>query len=918
MVYLLKYGETTPIEPKDSALYSSDFAKEFQANFKLIGTESVTFNCPIPLVNTDLSLGKIYYCFMDRELKYMLPSTFILTQAKLMAPAVNPDSFYYECEGIGINDLLYRVFISLDKKNISFQNLMIELMEQTRVKIPQLSNDYSYIADVDFNISLIQENSRYAGQIIEDFRNNLNYEIYLRPDLKLYANLPGQNTVYNINFDQNTINDQRAVLEDWSCGYVNPISPTTSVLAVGGFADSGTEITTTFTGTGDPISGSSIELTSNIDIDNNYILEPFDSTNLENMSGQSTLGNGWIYRYRIYDEAFEIKQGFENQIKFEVNSPTGKTYLTGVTDGTNLFASQVAIGFLIDGTALGLLVNGSTIYPPFTVKPFESIVVNAISADRKTLTVDSLTGSTLAVGDIVQVTGLSSAAAFNVEITDITGLNITISDSVSEGSLSGLRVIRKTQYIGRWLMKTDGSVEFLIKEGNKEFESLGVYSVTVPANPFIVVYNNFDSATVETVDNGVWTIGNVDLDYWFVDIYKFLKVNNSTRKIITVPSGFANTVFSEAEIDTVTKNGQEVAQINFYSPSILRTITQTSTITRLYIVITDEDFIVDGMRVLVNSAETFITDYFIDTVDPLSSYIDVSPALSVAPAVDSPVYINTSIPALGELVTINYLELRRLIVRECNEVECFNQYGFKEVQVDVPEINNLLELANRAQDIITDECTPKLQGNFGFIINLLGCIDMPTFRLPNVNTMTWEQLTETNWESYVDIWQERLIILPNPGSFINVTYQPRDKAGNYVENINNESVVIQDYSISQTGLLNTADGIFLNVAFNFGLPENTNYRQTTSLLKQFAVFRNAGTDTDTNYNIPCILKDIIVINETLTVTESDGFDFVSGIYVINFSGSKDFIEPSETLTVTESDGFEFVSGIYVINFSGTP
>jgi hypothetical protein len=142
------------------------------------------------------------------------------------------------------------------------------------------------------------------------------------------------------------------------------------------------------------------------------------------------------------------------------------------------------------------------------------------------------------------------------------------------------------------------------------------------------------------------------------------------------------------------------------------------------------------------------------------------------------------------------------------------------------------------------------------------------------------------------------------------------KDGLVVENIENENVVIQDYSISQTGKLGSAEGLYLSVAYNFGLPENTNWRQTTSLLKQFAVFRGSGEADDVNYNIPCLLKDVVTITDSLTAVESNGNPFISGQYQFNYSGARDFIEPTETLTAIESDGNPFVSGQYQFNFSG--
>ena len=197
--------------------------------------------------------------------------------------------------------------------------------------------------------------------------------------------------------------------------------------------------------------------------------------------------------------------------------------------------------------------------------------------------------------------------------------------------------------------------------------------------------------------------------------------------------------------------------------------------------------------------------------------------------------------------------------------------------------------------MIRDGCTPKLQGNFGFIV-ASNCNCEGTYKLP--------------------VSLSPFIALPVVGSYMEVTYQPKGKNGLNVENIDSERVVIQDYSIQQSGDLNSAEGALLAVAINFGLPENTNYRLTTNLLKQFAVFRSEDAD-DINYNIPCILKDNITITETLAVTESAGNPFVSGIYKINSSGSRNFTEPAETFTVTESSGNIFISGVYFVNYSAS-
>jgi hypothetical protein len=263
----------------------------------------------------------------------------------------------------------------------------------------------------------------------------------------------------------------------------------------------------------------------------------------------------------------------------------------------------------------------------------------------------------------------------------------------------------------------DNSIKYQLKIGNAEFLDLGTYSVSFGQNTFVTIYNNNDAASVETVGNGVWSVGSLDLDYWFIDFHKFLKINNNTGKLLAVPSDYADTVYSEAVIDTVDRNGISTAEISFYLPGLLRTVTQASTTTRLFCVLNTEDFISVGMRVLVNGEAATITGFSKNTSNQLASYVDVTP-LTSAPALDTAININTSVPAFGEVVTINYLELRRLLIRECNELACFDQYGYKETKIDVPEITNLIDLVDRAQDTIKDECTPKLQGNFGFVLDL--------------------------------------------------------------------------------------------------------------------------------------------------------------------------------------------------------
>lgn len=832
------YNAKSLLRTKDPNL-DSDITTDFTFASRLNGGESVTFTAFEPLTVNDLLPGRVYFVFADRQMQKPLPCTFILTKANLIKDGVCENKRRYICEGVGVEDYLRRRWLNPKYRNIGFQSLLTKLLNQTREKVPELNSDTSLIQDVDYTFTIVNKRNAYLGDIIDEIRS-LGYSIYITHDLKLYAANADLSPQLDIDFKQSTINGKICVLSNSQIGYEYSPSPITSLVLVGGTSTEGNIDSLNVLSNEEP----TYDLNANVFFEDNFVLETFDSTDFERIDATNIAGTGWEKRYGIFNDPITPGIYFSSDVNFELVSSTGTTYLLGINDGNFLDVNGVIAGFKIENQTLKIIANQTEYSSGQTLKAFEQKIVQSIDALRTTVTLDNVTN--LNVGDFVNVAGINSTiSAVDATILSINTVakTVTIDKEITTGTLTVGDVLlqRVEEYTLRLSVNSDLYTEFYLKRTNGNFELLGTYFVPYFTNAFMTIWNNYDGA-VATNDEGIYEVGNIALDYWFIDKATYIRMfDKDFNKVYLCTQDQFSVVEADAVVNRINKNGEDLAQVEFVSPSIVRTVyDSTGTIYRIPLVLRDDDFLKIGMRVLVNDEAYQITNF---NKSLTSGYIDVSPALTTIPSVQTPVYINTSIPPLNSAFKVEYVPAVSLVVRECASDNCLNQFGFRERQIDVPEFTSVTAIADRAQELIEEECTPKASGTFYFY--MFKQIDCP----------------ENNVLPYTD--------LPFVGGFIQVSDSD--------QSISNELARIQSIQIREI------DQLF-QVSIDFGAEKVYVNQALTNLVKKFGFLKDEVTDQD--FNVPCILRDsLTVTDDSLNFSASTGYAFLSGLYTSNYSGA---------------------------------
>ncbi len=748
--------------------------------------------------------------------------------------------YRYECEGVGFEDLLYRRWLNPNYKNIKFRDLIIKMMDLTRKKVPILSDDYSLIVDEDYYFTVFKDRNKYIGELFEEIRS-IGFEIYLRPDLKLVARMKTTGTKTHVDFYNSKINTETCVLSNSTIGQTYKPAPITSLVVKGGYSTQGTLTSLNLFSNTQP----TYDLNSDISFEDQFIFQPFETNNPQGYTKNDITGIGWDKRNLIFDTPIIPEYGIHSEIKFQLLSNSGDMLLSCYTDGNNIAPSNIFAGFRITNGALKVIANLREYDTGITLYPYLQKSVIAISADGFTITLDSTDG--LQVGDLVNIAGLSSSInATNAEILTILGNNITININCTDGTLVDVYLTRVEEYTLRWVLTTNQGINFYLKRANNEFQLISNQLVSgLMDNGFFLVYNDY-SGQISNTENGIMEVGITALDYWFLDKNNLIKLWNANNEKVYLSTAdqFNSLVDIEAVVNRITKNEISFGQIEFISPSIVRTVFNNSgTLTRIPLVFSTDDFLKIGMRVLYKDKAYNITNFYKDLT---SGYIEVFPQLDSIPLLDEIVYINTSIPSSESSFRVEYIPAEKIVIRECACDLCMDRFGFRESAIELPEINSISEIAVKSLALIRDECNPKISGNFGFIMGSdVACHD-------------------TRLKSWFDI--------PQVGSYIKVSDSD--------QGISYELAQVQAITINQ------ADDDKYNIAIDFGV-ETLELTETTSkLLKKFGFYRGENND-DITLQVPCLMRDSIYYEDTeIQLYENLGFDFLSGIYYSAYSGMR--------------------------------
>jgi len=835
----------TTIKPLDIATKGANLAINFVHSARINGGEDISFNCYEPEDDTSFVIGGIYKCYTDRALTRQLPTTFILQEKNLIKQGIHEQQkFFYQCKGIGVSDLLYRTWLNPKYKSIKFKTLMENLMDLTRRKVSILSTDYSQIEDYDYTFVVFEANNKYLGELIEEIRP-LGFCIYLDPNLRLVAKHKSTSPAFDVDFFKNTIDNDLCILSDADIANKYKLAPVTSLVVEGGYSEESDFLNLNVVTNENP----TIDLNSDVRFEEQYILQSFDDLNPQGYTKVDSSGIGWDKRYLIYDDPLDVIDSLYGEIKFQLINKLGNTYLIALNDGNAINPENCFNGFLIRDQELKIIANQNEYSTGIDLKAYELKNVLAISGDRKTVTLNDVTN--LNVGDYVNITGnFTTANATNVQITAINGMTVTVDTAVTEGAVENVTLSRVEEYVIKWTISvTNETTKFYFKRANSDFEMIDEYSIGYPNLTFLTLFNNYDGSTVN-VENGIWEVGNVALDYCFLDKAELLTMYDAdnNKLFLCAAEQFATLSDIDAVVNRINKNGLDYAQVEFISPSIVRTISRESTSTRLYMALQEEDFLKVGMNCLVSeSQQTCEITNFNKGLE--SGYIDVSPALNPVPSVQDTVYINTSIPPSGSSYRIQYVPAIQIMIRENASEAALEQFKFREKAIQLPEFDSIADAAQRALDLVNIEVTPSVSGSFGFIMDDGSC-----------------EIKDCNLKNFFE--------LPPVGAYITTSDQE--------QNISNELAELQAISFSQVdGTTN------FNIGIDFGIKKEQLLETTQSLLKQFGIFRDPSSSTNT-FNIPATFRETVYYNDlSLTVTESQGYDFLSGLYVCNYSGVRD-------------------------------
>jgi hypothetical protein len=513
------------------------------------------------------------------------------------------------------------------------------------------------------------------------------------------------------------------------------------------------------------------------------------------------------------------------------------------------------------------------------LQKFLELSVTSISEDFKTVTLTSV--EDLQVGDQVFVSGLNTAVTLALGVVEsVVGNNVTLDRPLTEGEYnSSIRLLRVTAYEMRILIDGEGLTKFYVRDGTGDFNLLGSYAISYPANIFVTAFNAYENPSA-TVDNGVWEVGGYAIDYFFLDKASLFKAYDDTNtKLICSTESQAEFVEVQSVINNITKNGKELGQLQFIAPAYIKLILANDnvpiTASRIPLILTKDDFITKGMRVLINNEARLIDDFFRDSVN---GYIDLNEPLSTVPTALTQVWIHTSIPADDTNFFIEYVPSRLLQISDYASNEALQRFGLREESIDLQEYGDIADLAERVRLALEEETSPRISGNLHFFVDTTDCT-----RLGYYSSNTF----------------------PTVGEYILVT--------DYIEGIFQETARINAITVQEM----RQDGCF-NVAIE--LSEFTKVRivdKIISLDRGFGIIQDG--DDDANYNLPQIKRDLLnITDESLSFDAFDDDGFVSGAYEHGYSGNAGFVleATDESLTFDAFDDGEFVSGAYEHGYSG--
>lgn len=788
---------------------------------KMDGLDSISFQC-LPLENPDdLKLSALYKVYMDEERLYPLPCVFMLKEIQLKY--INGID-YYECNGEGINTLLDRVFININRRNIRIKEVLEICIAQTKKKIPELSSDTSLIEDIDFTIKNYQRTNKYFSEIIKEFRD-IGYEIYLDNDFKIVLKAPSSTPSIVLDFFNEKVNDTRYALLRNGAQLSKLLAevPKTNILIRSKSPIQGQSTTISFVGTGDINTGQKFSLGSKLSLDDNWHIESFDSYTLDNMTGNDGTDYGWSSRYRIYDNSVSVKKGMESQMAFQLINKTGVTILNSLTDGNKLTPSDVYIGFMIVGDELKVIVNGQQKSAGVKLKEFVQKKVVSVDSTYTRVTLEDVVG--FEVGDTIILGGIDTVLSYSGRIKAISGNVITLYKAALAGEVNEYtRVTREQDYVLRWCCTSENTVRFYIRIDAK-WTVLGEYNFNAGLSNFIMTYNNLTGSAPVKIDNGVWELDNIAIDYWWLDEARLFMLwdDNKNEKVVTCLEGDAEIIWTDAVVKNSVENGKDISFVEFINPSIIESVffvvgqTEQPTINRLPLVLEDTYTIVAGMRVMFRGKEYNITDFFVDRE---KGYIDITPALDRKPEFNEWVYIDTSIPAANSTFTCTFSQSEEKSIRVCADSTCESLYRYKDDIVDVDNVDDVFELAERAQVILAEECKYKIRGNAGLIMvsHCTNMAEMAYFGLPSVG-------------SVAEIWDEKRGILGERATITGIA-------------------------------MNEVVGDRLSVGIDFGEPEIPFALRLLLISRKLGLF---GTDEASTVAAPCTQKDTLQISENLDI-----------------------------------------------------
>ena len=477
---------------------------------------------------------------------------------------------------------------------------------------------------------------------------------------------------------------------------------------------------------------------------------------------------------------------------------------------------------------------------------------NVIEIQEKNVELDDASG--LLVGDTITILALNSTiGALQATITNINGNIVTLDSDVLDDTFEDTKLIRINTYRLSWKLNNN-SITYYCNE-----VELGSY--VIKEAQFLVLYNNYNGSLEAA--QGITEVGNLALDKALISLNFRISVLVNDQPISVITPDLYESFPSGAVV-------RPEGEVEFISPSIVSISVAESTLTTIPLVIGEDDYITSGMRLLINGKENFIKSVgsnYIELVNPLESVLEVGTLIR----------INTTIPANGDQISITYEISRQTTIKLCLGE---SEFGYREETLTVS--NQLIEdIITIGQQLLEQDLNPTVSGRLEFIMSDLGSgYTAPFFELPV------------------------------PGQLIQVTYKPSPFTLDASDDIFEENVVVQSITIQQEASLEGMND--LKVKIDFGNEK----KDATTIISSLKKSLTKNQESDINYNIPCLMRDSIALEEYIQTNSLSSHKFKSGIFTINHSGVGSFIEPSESLSVNLSAAERFFSGLYRFNYSG--